>query len=281
MKKYYLRFKKWVEQKKIQKRLDKFMVAWIILIAIIFVGLLNTDLSSVLGLSTKKETPLVIFPTPTITIEESTPTPTLYIQPTVKPTIYIDPDPVESCTSKNSGDSIRVKRSDCQNKYVDCKINNTWKVLTTEKCKQDQDAYWKNYYNVNSNNTKPNTIPQITTEPSVTCVLSWGTYQLRQSSCDLHKKNDVSSNSQSAIATPDPAIQQQLQEEYQQYLEDQKKKEFENNQSNHGQCVLYANQWYTNQGTQCSGSCAEAIKQLAYPEYQAKLADCDKLYPIK
>lgn len=229
-------------------------------------------------------------PIPTEIIFQPTPTPTpTYIQPTVKPTIYIDPDPVESCTSKNSGDSIRVKRSDCQNKYVDCQINNTWKVLTTEKCKQDQNAYWKNYYNSKSAYTSPpttqtNTIPQITSEPSVTCVLSYGTFQLTQSSCDSFKSTDkpyVPSNNTQIIVTPDPAIQQQLQTEYQQYLEDQKKKEFENNQSNHGQCVLYANQWYTNQGTQCSGSCAEAIKQLAYPEYQTKLADCDKLYPIK
>lgn len=52
------------------------------------------------------------------------------------------------------------------------------------------------------------------------------------------------------------------------------------NQQQNSQCKMYANNWYTNQGTQCSGSCAEAIKQLAYPEYQAKLAECDRLYPI-
>lgn len=60
--------------------------------------------------------------------------------PTHKPTkpVYVDPDPIEPCTSKYSGDSIKVRRSECQNKYIDCQINNTWKVLTKDDCTKQQ-----------------------------------------------------------------------------------------------------------------------------------------------
>ncbi len=46
------------------------------------------------------------------------------------------------------------------------------------------------------------------------------------------------------------------------------------------QCKLGAKQWYDNQGTQCGGSCAQAIKQLALPEYQAKIAACNVQWPL-
>jgi hypothetical protein len=56
------------------------------------------------------------------------------------PSPTIDLDPIEPCTSKNSGDSIKVKRSECQNNYVDCQINSTYKVLKREDCTNAQKA---------------------------------------------------------------------------------------------------------------------------------------------
>ncbi len=80
--------------------------------------------------------------------------PTLNTTPISSPALSYNPkldaDPIEPCTSKNSGDSVNVKRSDCQNKYVDCQINNTWKVLSKEECSSLQTK------------TKEGTTPQIT-----------------------------------------------------------------------------------------------------------------------
>ncbi len=109
--------------------------------------------------------------------------------------VYVDPDPLEPCTSKNSGDSIKVRRSECQNKYVDCHINNTWKVLTKDDCNQAQKQ---------GNTYIPHTIPTYNSSvQTVSCALSYGTYQLTQSDCDNSKKSDTPQNQQQ-VPTPIP-----------------------------------------------------------------------------
>lgn len=276
--KQYSRFKKWVETRKIQKRLDKFMVLWVVLIVIISIGLLNTDLSSVLGISTKKEVPLVVFPTPTI--QELSPTPT-YTQPTLAPKVYVstptpDPDPPVLCNvSPNcGGGTTPLRQNECSNSTC-CQIGNKW-IFYKDKnqCTQDQNTE-------SINARRPNYVPsQITTVPYVptqyySCTLyypslkTYSTYNYlyetkedcdgAQQSLNQSGANSNSGQTQQPTTVPDNSY----------------------NQQQNGQCKMYANQWYANQGTQCSGSCAEAAKQIAYPEYQAKLADCDKIYPIK
>src|ERR1035437_9547679 len=149
MKSHYLRFKKWIEKKKIQRYLNNLRVGGIIALGLLFIilviSLVAKDSGLILGTKTSQESVPTIdisnisaseSPTPTSTPIPDTPTPF----PTAKPTIYVDPDPVEPCTSKNSGDSIKVKRSECQNMYVDCQINNTWKILTKEECTKEQNA---------------------------------------------------------------------------------------------------------------------------------------------
>src|SRR3989344_8627527 len=67
---YYYQFKRWVEQKKIQRRLNIFMVVWIILIAVVSIRMLKIDYPKILGIFMQEG--LVNFlPTPT-----STPAPT-------------------------------------------------------------------------------------------------------------------------------------------------------------------------------------------------------------
>lgn len=46
------------------------------------------------------------------------------------------------------------------------------------------------------------------------------------------------------------------------------------------QCKLSVEQWWTNVGSQYSAGTREAVRQIEYPNYQAKLAECDSLWPI-
>lgn len=125
------------------------------------------------------------------------------------------------------------------------------------------------------------------TKPKVNCSVTYcsgetKTYQVDQATCDMILSWNTGCTPKATPApTLDPATQQYLDQDYQRFLEQERQKKFDDNQFNHGQCVKWANDWYTNQGTQCGGSCAQAIKQLAYPEYQQKLAGCDSQYPVK
>lgn len=129
------------------------MVLWVIAITIIIIGLINTDLSSILGLSTRKVAPLVIFPTPAI--QELSPTPD-YVQPTLAPKVYVpvpttDPDPVIECQNPNCG-SINIKKSLCSNTvgYACCQVGNTWTwYASRSRCSQDQANYQNNQRNNN------------------------------------------------------------------------------------------------------------------------------------
>lgn len=144
MKKRYLKLSKWIEQEKF----TKFLIAGLLVLIIItgsylfLLPQLKVLASAFLGITSIQRENSVV--------ESLSPIPTEIVIPSLIPTVYIyepqptiDPDPIEPCTSKNSGDSIKVKRSECQNNYVDCQINGTWKVLTKTKCSQDQLDYYK------------------------------------------------------------------------------------------------------------------------------------------
>ncbi len=123
MKLYYLRFKKWMEQKKVRRILNMFIVLWaVVLITILaFLSINDTALSRVLGLATQ------ITPTPS-------PTPTVTPLPTYAPTLTptsvprqntYDPDPIIDCKSDNLG-VLRIRRSECT-KGTECNLgNNRW-----------------------------------------------------------------------------------------------------------------------------------------------------------
>lgn len=111
---YYLRFKKWVEQERIQKNLDKFVVIWIILIVIVSIGLSSRSLSGVLGLSTRKDSPSIILPSPTPIATKTT---------------------VPCGPGQHSGQYVYLETaSDCQN-YTDCGFTDgSWKLMKKEDC---------------------------------------------------------------------------------------------------------------------------------------------------
>lgn len=126
----------------------------------------------------------------------------------------------------NSGDYVSLKsEAECQN-YTDCGFNDgSWKLMKKEDCtiaqKQetssnqnrgstnidcvgpdgkhlritqkecdDFNKAWGRTTSYGENNAQNNQ-NSTQTQPLVTCVLSFGTYQLTQSTCDLFKQNDI------------------------------------------------------------------------------------------
>ena len=118
------------------------------------------------------------------------------------PTVYVDPDPIEPCTSKNSGDSIMVKRSECQNLYVDCPVNNTWKVLTKEECTKEQNAQMPT-----NNNQQQNNYPPCTVHYSLEIVQTY--YDVSPETCKGWQDEANAGNTKTAQPTIDYAAQNQ------------------------------------------------------------------------
>lgn len=272
MKSHYLRFKKWVEQKKIQKRLDKFVVVWIITIAIVSIGLSSRNLSGVLGLSTEKEAPSVTLPSSTIAIPTDTPTPTtVYVQPTLAPQVQQPATSKIDCVGPD-GKHFNTTQKECDD------FNAAWKK--PQQNNQPQQPDWKTlvpYYgstqNISQNQgnnayTPPQNYSCIIYNPTLKTYSTYNYIYKTKEECDVAQQE----MNQNAILYQNPY---QYPTENTASLPDNSR-----NQQLNGQCRMYADQWYANQGTQCSGSCTQAAKQIAYPEYQQKLRDCDSQYPI-
>lgn len=108
----------------------------------------------------------------------STPKPVQQAAPT------IDPDPIINCNFPQSGIK-KLKRSECS-KSFDCQIGGQWYIYTDKsKCSEDQKNYWSKVYSPSTGNSN---LPP--SEPLVDCKLSYGTFQLRRSTCDDFKKSD-------------------------------------------------------------------------------------------
>ena len=115
MKSHYLRFKKWIEKKKIQRYLNNLRVGGIIALGLLFIilviGLVAKDSGLILGTKTSQE------PVPTIDISNisasESPTPTS--TPIPKP-IYIAPavdhDPIIDCVGPD-GKHLQVTQQQC------------------------------------------------------------------------------------------------------------------------------------------------------------------------
>lgn len=186
MKLYYSRFKKWMVQEKVRRILNAFIVVWAtVLVSILaFLSINDTALSRVLGLSTQAT------PTPS-----ATPTfvPLLTNTPILTPTSVprqntYDPDPIIDCKSDNLG-VLRIRRSECT-KGTECDLgNNRWIFAATKaECVVAQNA---------ADTGNPPQQNYGTSEPTVTCVMPYGTYQIPKSLCDYGKRTLESSGSQS------------------------------------------------------------------------------------
>lgn len=118
--KHYLKFKKWVEQKKRQRIFKKSILVEVFVILIILVVLSTSDnaLSHILGISNQVEPTLI--PTMQIPNESPTDVPTSQqIEP-----VYVDPDPIVNCgPGQNSKQYVKDRSSNCKN-YVDCGFSN-------------------------------------------------------------------------------------------------------------------------------------------------------------
>lgn len=145
-------------------------------------GLVTVNLSGKQGeVASVTETakPNVYLPPPAST---STPTPTPKPVQQIAPTI--DPDPIINCNFPQNGIK-KLKRSECS-KSFDCQIGEKWYIYTDKnKCSEDQKNYWSKVYSPSTGNS--NLSPS---EPLVDCVLSYGTYQLTQATCDSSKASD-------------------------------------------------------------------------------------------
>lgn len=118
---------------------------WLVLIIIIVIGLFNTEVSKILGISAKNDSTVFSLPTQTITLPtvEPTPTSTPTTTPKLQKNTYvaptIDPDPVMSCHGAKGGacenQMVRVRKSTCMSGVlVCCQLPNEWKILTKENC---------------------------------------------------------------------------------------------------------------------------------------------------
>lgn len=246
------------------------------------------------------------------------------VQPTITPTktpsiqgvqTYQDPDPVIECQNPNCG-SINIRKSLCSNTvgYVCCQVDNSWTwYASRSKCSQDQQSYL--------NNQLPKNAARNTTssEPTITCVLSWGTYQLPKSYCDAYKSwrlNNSSTpnttNNQDPVITCqsrgedlvikkslcDSLVDCQIGNEYfllypndctrlqvQHLNETQESAPPYDNQlniQNNSECKNDAKKWYDNMYAQygrSTGTGDFALK-VYEPQYQQMLVDCDRLYPL-
>ncbi len=186
-------------------------------VAILFIGtaavkeeLIKLDLNGNKPLVQKVDVIPTLSPNPTFI-----PTQKPIVKDTVPvPTSTTDPDPIITCNIHKDcgGGSTRLRSSICSNSTCCGFSDGRWVFYESKtKCTQDQNTQ-------SINARKPNYVPpsvttQTGTEPLVNCTLSFGTVQVTQSDCDLFKKNDVppSTNNQTVIVTPDPAIQQQRQ----------------------------------------------------------------------
>lgn len=89
-----------------------------------------------------------------------------------------------------------VKRNvlSLESNQIDC-IGPDWKhFTTTQKACDDFNRAWgkPTYQSGNTqNNTGSSTQTTSSFQPSISCVLSWGTYQLSQSNCEWYKKLDA------------------------------------------------------------------------------------------
>lgn len=133
------------------------------------------------AINVSSPTPLPTYkPSPTpIPIQTPTPKPIQQVEPS------IDPDPIISCNFPQSG-TKKLRKSECSRSF-DCQIGGQWYIYTDKnKCSEDQKNYWSKVYSPpatgNSNN-----IPSTPSEPTITCVLPYGTFQVPQVHCDNAK----------------------------------------------------------------------------------------------
>lgn len=128
---------------------------------------------------------------------EPTPTSTPAQAPVAKKILPTpDPDPIINCNFTYTGVK-KIKRSEC-NKSFECEIADKWYVYTShDKCKQDQDTYWKNYY-ATTGTTNTYTPPSNTNNNpnEITCsVIGYSksrnvwTPMLTPEECDLARTN--------------------------------------------------------------------------------------------
>lgn len=105
-------------------------------------------------------------------VEQNKITPPPYQKPPETKQVYVDPDPIITCTSSYPnclGKSLQVRQSECSKTYC-CGIGDKWSIYLSEgQCKQAQ----KNAGNVTQNNYVP---PVPSGQIKIKCDLSSGEY---------------------------------------------------------------------------------------------------------
>ncbi|RJQ35783.1 hypothetical protein C4559_06430 [Candidatus Microgenomates bacterium] len=187
------------------------------------------------------------------TINYSTPTPTLSPHsPTYKPQVKyippsIDPDPIINCSFQYLG-SKPLKRSECSISF-ECQINSQWYIYTSrDKCKQDQENFWRNYYN--NQNAK---LPTFAPLPTYTPFPTWTAVPTLSFPTSIHTQTSTVDNSL--------ALKECLDQAKARY--DETVRQIESIDRGHGS----------------SGS-SDALykKSQAYNTYDREISSCESLY---
>lgn len=245
-----------------------FFVGTAVLLFILFLINLPSIYAAVLGTSAKREAQSITLP---IQSPTSDPTPTL--TPTTVPKVYVpipttDPDPLVTCNYQHLGPQ-KIRSSLC-NTQLECEIDGKWYFYPSlNSCKQAQNNYWEIYRSRNTY-TPPATTQNIpTSEPSVSCVLSYGTYQFLQSDCEDAKQRDKEDQERKQEQDAQNAIRS-LERQYEQYQEEEQRK------TNLLNCLQGANKKLEECGTIASGS--ELAGQACASSYTQVTNQCHALY---
>lgn len=161
--------------------------------------------------------------------------------------------------------------------------------------KDDWDCYWKYTNSEQNNNPNPNYVsePPNNNKPLITCTVTYPctgksyTYQLDQDTCTFLQQSAQSCTASSPIPSPsvylDSAIQQSLNQDYQNYL---KKQQLQANIPLNQQCKSGVGYTYSRQrednimGSYGEGVGTFMVQQLRQEAQQA-LAQCDQKYPTQ
>lgn len=191
---------------------------------------------NMLGNKSNISTPIQTKPQNTIRSSIPTPIPTA------------NPDPIVSCQFKHT--PVRqMKSSECR-RSTECQLvqGGDWFFFpTVEDCKKAQEEY-----KVAQRQTQPpNTGPSYNLQPTVTCVLSYGTFQLTQSYCDSLKATDTqrSTVEEPILQEPTPT-DEELLAIYELQLQEQQRQE-EERQQQINQCKNEVNSYYNQQVQNC------------------------------
>lgn len=141
-------------------RLSSILAIVLLLVSISYLYAKNQELE---GKYNKEKQSPASQPTPTLS---PTPTPKPVVKGTsIIPTPTSDPDPVIECKSElcNGG---WMPQSKC-NQSTCCQIGDKWYFyLSKDKCRQDQETYWANYYKGNYYVPNYNLPPSYTYTPA-------------------------------------------------------------------------------------------------------------------